>query len=91
MGFFKADRIVIPPSAPAPVPATIPAEQPPVVVVQQQPAGSFMRRRCARDHHQRHALGQRRRFVFDVPAGFAGAPVLYARGYYQPFAARAAR
>jgi len=37
------------------------------------------------------ALGQRRRFVFDVPAGFAGAPVLYARGYYQPFAARAAR
>ena len=37
------------------------------------------------------ALGQRRRFVFDVPAGFAGAPVLYARGYYQPFAASAAR
>lgn len=37
------------------------------------------------------ALGQRRRFVFDVPAVFAGAPVLYARGYYQPFAPTIAR
>ena len=37
MGFFKADRIVIPPSAPAPVPAATPTGQPPVVVVQQQP------------------------------------------------------
>lgn len=37
MGFFKADRIVIPPSAPAPVLATTPTGQPPVVVVQQQP------------------------------------------------------
>ena len=36
-------------------------------------------------------LGERRRFVFDVPAGFAGAPVLYARGYYQPFAPMDAR
>ncbi len=36
-------------------------------------------------------LGQRRRFVFDVPAGFAGAPVLYARGYYVPFAPTVAR
>ena len=36
-------------------------------------------------------LGERRRFVFDVPAGFAGAPVLFARGYYQPFAPTVAR
>lgn len=31
-------------------------------------------------------LAERRRFVFDVPPGFAGAPVLYARGYYRPYA-----
>ena len=31
-------------------------------------------------------LGERRRFVFDVPAGFTGRPVLHATGYYQPFA-----
>ena len=37
------------------------------------------------------ALGERRRFVFDVPAGFTGAPVLYAHGYYQPFAPMVAR
>ena len=36
-------------------------------------------------------LGERRRFVFDVPAGFAGAPVLFAHGYYQPFAPTVAR
>ena len=36
-------------------------------------------------------LGERRRFVFDVPAGFSGAPVLYAHGYYQPFAPMVAR
>jgi len=40
MSLFKADRIVIPPAAPAPVPATVPtapAAQPQVIVVQQQP------------------------------------------------------
>ena len=36
-------------------------------------------------------LGERRRFVFDVPTGFTGAPVLYAHGYYQPFAPTVAR
>lgn len=39
MSLFKADRIVIPPAAPAPapVPATVPTAQPQVVVIQQQP------------------------------------------------------
>lgn len=42
---------------------------------------------CAHDdRHEVFRLGERRTFVFDVPAGFTGAPVLYARGYYQPFA-----
>ncbi|MEZ4401498.1 MAG: hypothetical protein R3B06_15845 [Kofleriaceae bacterium] len=36
-------------------------------------------------------LGERRQFAFDVPAGFTGTPVLYARGYYQPFEPSVAR
>lgn len=39
--------------------------------------------------HDSFRLGERRRFVFDVPAGFTGAPVLYARGYYVPFTSTA--
>lgn len=41
---------------------------------------------CTADgQHDSFRLGERRRFVFDVPAGFTGAPVLYARGFYLPF------
>jgi hypothetical protein len=40
----------------------------------------------ANDQHDVFTLGEKRRFVFAVPAGFVGTPVLYARGYYQPFA-----
>ena len=45
----------------------------------------------ADDAHEVFSIGERRRFVFDVPDGFAGAPVLYARGYYVPYAPTAAR
>jgi len=45
---------------------------------------------CADDDaHDAFTRGERRRFVFDVPAGFTGTPRLFARGYYEPFAVTA--
>lgn len=42
---------------------------------------------CAADgQYEIFTVRERRRFVFDVPPGFAGTPVLYARGYYVRFA-----
>ncbi len=38
------------------------------------------------DRHDVFTIGERRRFVFDVPVGFSGQPVLRTRGYYEPFA-----
>jgi hypothetical protein len=47
---------------------------------------------CAADgDHEVFTLGERRRFVFDVPAGFTGRPLLRARGYYEPFSPTVAR
>ncbi len=41
---------------------------------------------CAVDgRYEVFSAWERRRFVFDVPAGFVGVPVLYARGYYVRF------
>ena len=37
MGFFKADRIVLPPPPPAATPSTLPVTTPQVILVQQQP------------------------------------------------------